>query len=32
MYVLNEQVFISLSVKKENAQVADLGMVTFLYP
>lgn len=32
IYVLNEQVFISLSVQKESAQVPGLGMVTFLYP
>lgn len=32
IYVLNEQIFISLSVKKESAQVPGLGMVTLLYP
>lgn len=32
IYVLDKQVFISPSVKKESAQVPGLGMVTFLYP
>lgn len=32
IYVLDEQVFISFSVKKESAQLPALGMVTFLYP